>query len=320
MDRSFDETLSTTDPAQAEAIIAEAYAQNSTRYVGSTAGFFFRYDSTDLDGFGASRFNHTVGCRSDVQPIEDVVAVSRAHSGQMTFTDRRSTLSVRASSVLFDPDQEIHVILTDCVASILRFDRATVERMAAELTGYDGPRRLRFEMSKPVSEAKSRHWDALTRYVIRDVLPNRAVRDNPMISSQLMRLLVANLLDTFPGITPAEPPGGLGTSGSGVVRRALAFMTEHADSDISLADIAAAARVGPRTVQQAFRSHLSTTPTTHLRRIRLERAHDDLAAADPCNGDSVAGIAARWGFAHPGRFAARYSSRYGRPPSHTLRG
>jgi transcriptional regulator GlxA family with amidase domain len=34
----------------------------------------------------------------------------------------------------------------------------------------------------------------------------------------------------------------------------------------------------------------------------------------------VGQIAARWGFAHPGRFAALYREAYGTSPSRTLRG
>ena len=54
--------------------------------------------------------------------------------------------------------------------------------------------------------------------------------------------------------------------------------------------------------------------------MRLERAHNDLRAADPVSGTTVAEIAARWGFAHHGRFAALYQSSYGHSPSQTLRG
>jgi transcriptional regulator GlxA family with amidase domain len=37
-------------------------------------------------------------------------------------------------------------------------------------------------------------------------------------------------------------------------------------------------------------------------------------------GTTVAEIAARWGFAHHGRFAALYQESYGHAPSHSLRG
>ena len=46
-------------------------------------------------------------------------------------------------------------------------------------------------------------------------------------------------------------------------------------------------------------------------------------ARDCCLGvlpptSTVAGIAARWGFGHPGRFATAYRARFGEPPGTTL--
>jgi transcriptional regulator GlxA family with amidase domain len=51
----------------------------------------------------------------------------------------------------------------------------------------------------------------------------------------------------------------------------------------------------------------------------MDCAHQDLMAGDPSRGDTVAGIAARWGFLHAGRFSIGYRATYGRSPSRTLR-
>lgn len=72
-----------------------------------------------------------------------------------------------------------------------------------------------------------------------------------------------------------------------------------------------------RALQAAF-ARQGTTPMAHWRRVRLQRAHDDLRAADPTTGVTVAQIAARWGFGHPGRFARAYATTYGRSPRVTL--
>ncbi len=61
----------------------------------------------------------------------------------------------------------------------------------------------------------------------------------------------------------------------------MTFIDEHAHQDISTADIAAAAHVTIRAVQLAFRRHLDTTPLEYLRRVRLDRAHQELMAGHP---------------------------------------
>ena len=80
----------------------------------------------------------------------------------------------------------------------------------------------------------------------------------------------------------------------------------------------AAANVTIRAVQIAFRRHYGTTPAGYLRRVRLERARQDLLAADPAR-ESVTAVAHRWGFASPGQFTAAYQQAYGVTPDQTLR-
>jgi AraC-like DNA-binding protein len=111
-------------------------------------------------------------------------------------------------------------------------------------------------------------------------------------------------------VHPAEPAN---------VRRALAYLEEHATEDVDVADVAAAAGLGTRGLQMAFRRWRATTPLAHLRDVRLAGAHEELRAADPRDGRTVADIASRWRFTHPGRFSVAYRRRYGCSPSETLR-
>ncbi len=108
------------------------------------------------------------------------------------------------------------------------------------------------------------------------------------------------------------------TAQPALLRRAIAFIHENAQADISLHDIAASVNVSPRSVQYSFRRYLSTTPLEYLRRVRLNRAHRELQAADP-SVDTVMAIAERWGFSHAGRFSSLYKRTFGTPPSKTLR-
>jgi transcriptional regulator GlxA family with amidase domain len=82
-----------------------------------------------------------------------------------------------------------------------------------------------------------------------------------------------------------------------------------------LADIALAVHVTPRSVQYMFRRDLDITPLQYLRLLRLR--HAPHGSPDRVT-DTVTGIAARWGFAHTGRFAVLYRQMYGQSPHHTL--
>ncbi|MFG2267157.1 helix-turn-helix domain-containing protein [Streptomyces sp. NPDC048720] len=145
--------------------------------------------------------------------------------------------------------------------------------------------------------------------------------DQPLVVSTAARRLAASVLSAFPDTATAAPPGADGADAHpAMLRRALAYIDDHAARPVTVAEIARAARVTVRGLQYAFRRHLDTTPLAHLRRVRLAHAHHDLLAADPADGATVTDIAARWGFHHPGRFASVYRGIYRRPPRVTLAG
>jgi AraC-like DNA-binding protein len=101
------------------------------------------------------------------------------------------------------------------------------------------------------------------------------------------------------------------------VKLAIDYMKRHAADPISVADVAIAARVTCRTLQQHFRRFLGMSPATYLLHLRLERAHCHLLRS--ATAANVTAIALRHGFTHLGRFSIAYKRMYGESPSATLR-
>ncbi|MGI8397631.1 AraC family transcriptional regulator [Agrobacterium deltaense] len=101
------------------------------------------------------------------------------------------------------------------------------------------------------------------------------------------------------------------------VKWAIDFMHEHVAEPISLIDVAKAAKVSIRTLQQGFRQFRNTSPIAYLHEIRLVAAHHELSQAP--TGKTVTEIALKWGFTHLGRFACDYRRRFGETPSQTIR-
>lgn len=153
---------------------------------------------------------------------------------------------------------------------------------------------------------------------LRSVLAEPVTGGTSLVRSAAIDYLVARVLCTFP-TTARTDPGPTHAAPPAAVRRAQAYIEEHAGSGVSVAEIAAAGNLTVRALQYAFRRHLGMTPMTYLRRTRLERARADLAAADPYGSESVTSIALRWGFLSASRFAALYRDAFGETPSQTLR-
>lgn len=205
--------------------------------------------------------------------------------------------------------------------SLLQLPLAVIAEVAAEDTGAETPGAgVRFLSTDAVHRAAERYWGDLTRFAHQQAVAPDSSLNSPLVRAQLVRSIAGAALTVFPNTTmTVEHLPGPGHVGPATVRRALAHLHAHAAEPLTVADLAAAAGVGVRALQQAFVQHVGATPTAHLRQVRLERAHQDLRAGDPGAGDTVAAIAASWGFAHPGRFAAAYQQRFGATPAATLR-
>jgi AraC-like DNA-binding protein len=101
------------------------------------------------------------------------------------------------------------------------------------------------------------------------------------------------------------------------VKRAIDYIEGNLDTAIGLPEIVAACGVPGRTLVKHFRDFRGTPPMRYLRTARYEKAREELTRAEP--EESVAEIAARWGFTHMGRFSVDYRRRFGEAPSATLR-
>jgi AraC-like DNA-binding protein len=186
------------------------------------------------------------------------------------------------------------------------------------VAGIEGNGGVRLTGQVPRSPAHAQRLQHLVHYLYA-LAEDPTVRPTPLMARAAEVLLAAAVLETFPNTLPTEPTeADRRDAHPGTLRRVIAFVEAEPGREITPAEMAAAAGVGLRAVQLAFRRHLGTTPTAWLRQVRLAAAHRELLAADPTR-TTVASIAARWGFPNPGRFAAAHRASYGGSPSDALR-
>ncbi|WP_101525969.1 AraC family transcriptional regulator [Nocardioides houyundeii] len=174
---------------------------------------------------------------------------------------------------------------------------------------------ISFPDHSPLSADWPEQWRGAVRRLNREVLGRSEARGEPRVVADLVSALAVSALAGF----AHELQDRHREPGPSAVRRATAFIDQNADQPMTVAEIARAAHTSVRALQQAFARHHDSSPTAYLRQVRLERAHRELLQADPDDGVTVAEVAARWGFAQPGRFAAHYREAYGRLPSDSLR-
>ncbi len=140
----------------------------------------------------------------------------------------------------------------------------------------------------------------------------------PYALSYLSGSIINLLVDTVPHRFSAALGQGEWLPSPRHVKRAVDFMHANLSAPISMTDIAQAAGIGVRSLQEGFKQFKGTSPISYLARLRMEAAHRDLVNAD--QRMSVAEIARKWGFRHMGRFSNDYRKSYGCPPSEARKG
>ncbi|GAA1384566.1 hypothetical protein GCM10009613_15590 [Pseudonocardia kongjuensis] len=312
--------LRSTDPEWSNQVLRDAYADFTVTLSGDADGFRFAHTGTAGPGFAVAHVAYSMVAEFEVAaPVGTLHVISGWSGGRLGVRSGRETAGAeQGQPLLMPPERGWWNRLEDMAVDTVSIDAALLERAARSLFG-PGP--VRFSSMLPLSGAAARYWQGAVAHVRRDVLGDDGAALHPLVLAEAGRSLAAAALLTFPnsGLAGTGRAPRTGRTEPAVVRRALAYIEEHAASDIGVDDVAAAARVGVRGLQHAFRRHRGRTPIEELRRARLARAHAELVAGDPAGGESVAAVAARWGFTHPGRFAARYRAEYGCPPSATLR-
>lgn len=215
----------------------------------------------------------------------------------------------------------VRVRASDATLDTVVLDRSLLVKAAADLGPEVRPTELDFTGVAPVSVDAGRALTAARRYVQESVFAEDAFA-TPLVLAGAGRLLAVTVLSAFPNtanrLADSREWRVDAATHPALLRRATTYLEEHAAEDVGIGDVASAVYVTPRALQYMFRRHLDSTPMAFLRRVRLDHVHRDLMAGDQ-NTTTVTAAAARWGFAHTGRFAVLYRETFGQSPHVTLR-
>lgn len=131
------------------------------------------------------------------------------------------------------------------------------------------------------------------------------------LQSSLISLVLENVPHNYTRDRPREQAENIPLQ----IRRATEYILAHAQETIAVQDVAHAAGIGLRTLQQNFQKFFQTSPQDYIRTAKLRGARRDLE--DPNSLLSVEEIARKWGFGNRGHFAAQYRKLYRERPSET---
>jgi AraC-like DNA-binding protein len=311
------EIFETNNPAVAEQVLSSAYATMRVDTRGQRGGV--KISRAPLGPSARLDRNRFLMSFDVTGTPLGVLTIGQLRGGQAAYRAGGHERRYRPGDVFFAVQPELPYAVISVNADI---EVAVIEPSLLSQVADAAPGRtqepVRFTGYGPVSLPAAQVWKDTCAFVRATVLDNPEAVAQPLIAGSAARLLAAVALATFASNAVTDPTAGDRHDAHGdTLRRAIAFIEEHADQDITVGGMAQAAHVTVRAVQLAFRRHLDLTPMQYLRRVRLGHAHHDLVAADPAT-TSVTAVAYRWGFASSSRFATVYRQAYGVNPSRTL--
>jgi AraC-like DNA-binding protein len=167
---------------------------------------------------------------------------------------------------------------------------------------------------QPFSPELQRLWDRLLTFlqcVNEDHLALGAV-----VAASLDDFILTTVLQGHPHSFTDDLAAPVAPAVPRIVRCAERYMAENAAAPLTIADIALEVGVSVRALQAGFREWRQTTPMA-ARGISACKVR--AALLEPDEATEVTDVALRWGFAHLGRFSARYEALFDETTGTTLR-
>lgn len=140
------------------------------------------------------------------------------------------------------------------------------------------------------------------------------LQDGTILHTESMQF-VAKLVSTM-GTFPAKSPV-LARKRDIAVDRVVEFVRLLEAPSHDMATLCQISAVSERTLQYGFRERYGISPSTFVKRWKLNTAQRMLSASN--NGSSVGDVASKLGFWHQSQFSSDYRRLFGELPSQTLR-
>lgn len=315
------ETLHTCDVDVARAVIGRTLAPHALQVLGRSPAFEARQHTAPIGTTALVyvRFGPEVKITPDY--IDSVYLIHIPLSGAVeTDNEGQRVQSTPSFASVAQPDLPYRMHWRpETEQLVVRLDEQDLHRTLGQMLGYIPKVPLRFELGIDLTTPQMQSWLDAIDLIRRDAERGQPLAASPLATAHLQDLLTTGLLTAAShthsrllrsdGVRPAVPRR---------VQLAIDVMHARLAEPISVHDVAQGVGLATRSLQEGFQKHIGTTPTAYLSRLRLERAHADLAQAEP-SSTTVTAIATRWGFTNSSRFADSHRRVYGETPARTLK-
>lgn len=235
---------------------------------------------------------------------------------QTVYQGRERCLSEPRKAIVLSPAREIAVDIDSNWRSVfITINRRIVDLELRRLTGAATDRPLIFDTEMSTDSSQSASWWRAVRYYMREMSAEGSIATHPTIAAEFERSLVRALLITQPSNYSSDILRSVTERVPQYVLQSKRYIDENYDEDISLESIREVAGVSAGKLRDAFKEYTGTTPMQYLKRVRLNRAREELLKSG--TRQNVSSVALDAGFNHLGRFSIEYKKAFGESPTQT---
>ena len=231
---------------------------------------------------------------------------------------RAATVAHR-SGVVLSPVQTNTVRWTpDAEQLILKIPRSSLESHLSDLLGKPVTQVIRFDFGLDLTSGPGQTLLRSVQFLATELNRSDGLAMLPSARGELESYVLTALLHAGRHQFSDALAGSEDQQRLGRLAPVIAYIEEHADTEITPELLAKVGCVSVRTLHAAFAEQLGESPMAYVRRIRLSRVRAELLRSDPL-AVRVTDVAVRWGFFHQSRFAQQYRDEFNELPSATLR-
>jgi AraC-like DNA-binding protein len=313
--------LRSRDPAEASALAARVYHEHRLTVLGDHRAFAMTLDAASLGPITLGWLLYDTEIRVDAEPHIEAYQINLVTAGQVRgYCGSQQIVATSSTGMIFGPDRPNGFTgwRTPSLMLGIKIERHALEDELEQLLQRPVTGPIAFGLEFDLSRRGAADWNQLVCTLATGFFDPESLFRQPIMTGPLVHAILSGLLLSADHDLRSQLDAPTRRIGPTTIRRAYEYIEQHAHEPLTVAQIASWAGVSTRALQQGFQRSLGATPHQIIQHIRLERAHHDLVTSSTGEA-TVAGIGARWGFPHAGRFAARYHARYNMYPSTTLR-
>jgi AraC-like DNA-binding protein len=252
----------------------------------------------------------------DAGNFPDLLLMMSAASGAASAVQGRQSSMWRSGQTMpLSPGLDTTLFFDrEFAQSSLRVEIARLESMCARWLGYPLDAPLRFAL-RPLSPAFEKVWQDAMRVTVS--LGSAGAQIPQAASDSLDEFLLSLLLHGHTHNFSKALVRPVEAAAPRLVRIAEDIFRDRVATGTTVSAVAKELGVSLRSLQLGFREARNTTPSSFLRKLRLDAARTALDAGTAFT--SVTDVALATGFSHVGRFSAAYKTAFGESPVMTLR-